>query len=157
MNVIEALMLARKLHFGQVDKIGEAYAWHCVRVMLRLPANASENEKIAALLHDAIEDCGVSGFDLEAYGVPPAAVRLVSSVTREPGQHYDEYIRSIVACGNMSVRIKRADIADNTDPMRLARLDPKDAERLSAKYRKALTILDGAVHDVKAEMTREPK
>jgi hypothetical protein len=56
MRLLDAVTLAAKLHDGQRDKNGEPYIAHCVRVMLRLPPNASLDEKIAALLHDAVED-----------------------------------------------------------------------------------------------------
>ena len=41
MTVIEAVSLAARLHGAQTDKLGEPYLGHLVRVMLRLPADAS--------------------------------------------------------------------------------------------------------------------
>jgi hypothetical protein len=40
--------------------------------------------------------------------------------------------------------VKRCDIEDNTDPERLALLDPHTRQRLVARYRSALAILDRA-------------
>ncbi|WP_326639625.1 hypothetical protein OG884_33700 [Streptosporangium sp. NBC_01755] len=38
--------------------------------------------------------------------------------------------------------MKRADIGHNSDPERLAALEPKKAESLAHRYEKALAILD---------------
>lgn len=38
--------------------------------------------------------------------------------------------------------VKRADIGHNSDPERLAALEPKKAESLAHRYEKALAILD---------------
>jgi len=50
----KAIEIARKVHDGQVDKAGKPYLDHPLPVM-----NAMDTleEKIVAVLHDAIEDC----------------------------------------------------------------------------------------------------
>lgn len=56
----EALIYALHLHFAQVRK-GTAipYASHLLAVAaLAIEAGANEDQAIAALLHDAVEDCG---------------------------------------------------------------------------------------------------
>ena len=146
MNVIDALALARELHAGQVDKAGEPYIWHPVRVMMRLPSGSSDDAKIAALLHDTIEDCGVSGAALVARGVPLAAVQIVELLTRSPAQGYEQFIRVIARFGGDPSAVKRADIEDNTDPGRMAafaRIAPAKAALLGARYREALRVLGG--------------
>ena len=56
----EALQYATELHAGQVRKVGgEPYAAHLLAVAaIALEYGANEDEAIAALLHDAIEDQG---------------------------------------------------------------------------------------------------
>lgn len=62
----EALAFASELHRDQLRKIGRVpYLSHLLRVAgLALDFGASEDVAIAALLHDAVEDCG--GMETEA-------------------------------------------------------------------------------------------
>src|SRR5260370_39001723 len=52
----DAIALAMKAHLGQKDKAGEPYILHPLRVMFRLGWDAPEAAKIAAVLHDVVED-----------------------------------------------------------------------------------------------------
>lgn len=132
MRLLDAFSLTARLHAGQLDKAGEPYIQHCVRVMFRLPIDASMDEKMAALLHDVVEDCDVSAADLVALGVPDGVVRLVGALTKQAGEPYAEFVKRALA--GPAGRIKRADIQDNSDPERLAKLPPELADRLRAKY-----------------------
>lgn len=62
----EALAFASELHREQLRKVGRVpYLSHLLRVAgLALDFGASEDVAIAALLHDAVEDCG--GMETEA-------------------------------------------------------------------------------------------
>ena len=144
MNVIDALALARELHAGQVDKAGEPYIWHPVRVMVRLPVGASQDAKIVALLHDVIEDCGATVGSLIERKVPSRIARGVLAVSRQAGEPYRDFIRSIASLGGVAAQVKLADIEDNLDAARmnvLTALDPLKAASLRQKYRDALNIL----------------
>ena len=46
-----------------------------------------------------------------------------------------------VRANEIALWVKRADIADNTDPERTALLDEETRERLAKKYAKSLTLL----------------
>jgi hypothetical protein len=146
MTPTDALGLAARLHTGQVDKAGQPYLLHPVRVMMRLPADASEDEKVAALLHDTIEDCGQTLQSLIATGVAPVAAAMVLSLTRRDGESYHDFLVRVRA-ERIAVRVKIADIDDNTAPERVALLastDPEMAQRLAAKYRDARALLTAA-------------
>ena len=54
-QLFTALDFAAKAHSGQVDKAGVSYIYHPIAVALHMN---SETGKIAALLHDVIEDSG---------------------------------------------------------------------------------------------------
>jgi hypothetical protein len=55
-----AIEVAVVCHAGQVDKNGEAYILHPLRVMLAVrEGGGSLEQQAAAVLHDVIEDCGV--------------------------------------------------------------------------------------------------
>jgi len=57
----KALTIAYTAHAGQVDKAGEPYILHPLRVMLKM---RSDEEKIVALLHDVVEDTDITLADL---------------------------------------------------------------------------------------------
>lgn len=143
MTPIGALTLAHRLHATQVDKAGRPYFLHPVRVMMRLPADATDDEKVAALLHDVIEDCGETAESLRAAGVAPGAVAMVQSLTRREGETYQAFLERVRA-ERVAVRVKLADIDDNSDPARmalLAQVDRQNALRLLAKYHGAREFL----------------
>ena len=52
-ELTKAISLACKVHYGQVDKGGQAYILHPIRVMQKF---TKDNERIAAVLHDAVEE-----------------------------------------------------------------------------------------------------
>lgn len=150
MNEFEGVDLAAGLHVNQQDKLGWPYIGHCVRVMLRLPGDATLDEKLAALFHDSIEDGKASPEYLFAKGVPHGALCIIEALTRRPDETYAEFIARIIAAGRSAIRVKLADIEDNRDPRRLAHLaefDPATATRLAAKYETAAIALTAALTD----------
>ena len=54
MNLEKAIKIAVEAHTGQVDKGGNPYILHPLRVMLSLD---TEEERIVGVLHDVVEDC----------------------------------------------------------------------------------------------------
>ena len=133
MTLDEAVTLARRFHEGAVDKAGEPYIGHPLRVMARV---STDEERLAAVLHDLLEDTDLSATDLLAAGCPPRVLRALDALTRRPDETYDEFIERVVV-DPLAVAVKRADIADNLDPDRLARLAPDRAAALRAKYHRA--------------------
>jgi (p)ppGpp synthase/HD superfamily hydrolase len=133
-----AELVARMAHAGKVDKAGEPYISHPARVVARIP-DGEHFDRAAAWLHDVVEDTDVTLDDLRGV-VSPTVVSAVDALTHREGEtrgdYYDRILRSATA-----VRVKTADIADNTDPERLALLDPVTRERLTAKYEKARELL----------------
>ena len=134
-----AATVARQAHEGQVDKAGSPYIGHPARVAARIaddPVAAS-----VAWLHDTVEDTGTTLEELRRLGFPAAVRDAVEAMTRRDGEHPDDYYRR-VARNETALRVKRADIADNSDPRRLSRLDPSLRERLESKYAHATRRLD---------------
>jgi (p)ppGpp synthase/HD superfamily hydrolase len=134
----KAIRIAVEKHAGQVEKAGRPYILHPLRVMMQM---RTDPERIVAVLHDVIEDCGVTPEWLLAEGFPREIVDAILSVSRlDKSESYDDFIRRSAA--NSTGRIvKIADLRDNLDVTRLAELTQKDLERLN-RYRKALNILD---------------
>ncbi len=137
--VVDADRFAAERHRGQTDKIGEPYIEHPRRVAARV---TTPTQKAAALLHDVLEDTGATVRDLQVAGFPTAVIEAVERLTRRTEESLEEYLRR-VAGSPVATTVKRADIADNTDPARLARIaDPAVRARLTEKYRRSIEILD---------------
>lgn len=121
-----AIELAARAHAGQVDKGGQPYILHCLRVMLQLDDNEA---RMAAVLHDIVEDTAVTYADLVAEGFPEAVVEAVRVLTKQPGESRIDAARR--AAGNeLARRVKLADNADNSTPGRIAEPTERDRARL---------------------------
>ncbi|MEU4741471.1 HD domain-containing protein [Actinosynnema sp. NPDC023658] len=136
-TVDDAVRLARAAHEGQVDKSGQPYIGHPLRVMARV---SGEHARMAAVLHDVLEDTSVTEGDLLAAGCPPEVVSTVLALSHREGESQEDYLARVLT-DPVAVEVKRADISDNTSPARLARLDPATRDRLRAKYARALDII----------------
>ena len=133
MNLEQAISIASLAHEGQLDKGGEPYILHPLRVMMKLKDN---NLRIIAILHDVIEDCGLTLDNLVSkYGVPFELARIVDILSRKEGESYDEYIERI-SKNYKALKVKLADLEDNMDLSRIKNLTQKDYDRV-AKYAKA--------------------
>lgn len=137
MSTLEkAIALAANAHAGQVDKGGEPYILHPLRVMLRLK---TAEERMAGVLHDVVEDCGVTFDDLRKQGFPEAVISGVDAVTRRDGEsYYDFVIRS--GADPIGRTVKLADLRENSDLTRLKDVNEKDRARL-VKYQRAIEKL----------------
>lgn len=123
----DAIALAMEAHRGQVDKVGQPYILHLLRVMLRLDG---EQAQMVGVLHDLVEDTGYSFDDLRALGYAEEIVQALDCLTRRSTESYEEFIER--ACANpLARRVKRADLEDNMDVRRLPSVGEKDAERLN--------------------------
>ncbi|MFC0113296.1 HD domain-containing protein [Kibdelosporangium aridum] len=134
----DAIRIAREAHAGQVDKSGKPYIDHPLRVMARVKG---AHAQMAAVLHDVIEDTSVTAADLRSQGCPENVVTAVIALSKIPGEPMPDYLRR-VAADPIAVQVKRADIGDNTDPVRLAALEEETQNRLRAKYAEAIRLLD---------------
>lgn len=126
-----AIKLAVTAHAGQVDKAGEPYILHPLRVML---AMETEEERIVAVLHDVLEDGPPSAaFAIANVGFSSNVVAALDAITCEPGEPYRDYIERC-ASDPIAKKVKLADLADNTNPERLNKLPREMGSRLLSKY-----------------------
>jgi (p)ppGpp synthase/HD superfamily hydrolase len=131
--------IAACAHDGQVDKVGGEYIVHPRSVAARVQPRSAEYVA-AALLHDVIEDSEITASDLRAEGIPGSVVDAVTLLTRtEAVAPQDYYAR--IRTNPMALAVKLADLADNTDPVRLNRLPDHTQARLRTKYRTAYQCL----------------
>jgi hypothetical protein len=68
-------------------------------------------------------------------------ITAIEAPTKRPGETLAESMAR-AAADPIANAVKRADIADNSDPVRLARLDTATAERLRQKYASSIRLLD---------------
>lgn len=132
-----AIQVARRAHEGQLDKSGRPYIAHPLRVMGAL---RDEHERMAAVLHDVVEDTTVTLADLTEAGCPAPVLAALEAISKQPGEDQQAYLAR-VAANPIALAVKRADIADNMSPDRLSRLDRDTQERLRTKYTSALRQL----------------
>jgi len=138
-DLTRAIVIAAEAHRGQVDKAGEAYILHPLRVMLHM---RTEPERIAAVLHDLLEDTGWVPEQLRAEGFSEEVLRALDHLTRREGEGYLAFVRR-AARDPVAWAVKRADLEDNMDLSRIPHPTEKDRARLE-RYRQALEILEKA-------------
>lgn len=148
------LNLVKSAFAGIKDKSGKEYYLHCVSVMNRLPNDATDDERMVALLHDIVEDTDVTLEDLRSLGYSSAVIDAVNLVTRPEGagrKAYLDWIRDIAASGNrMAIRVKIADNEDNSDPARVDTL-PEDFRSIVRRYERSLAILRPALAEIEIQ------
>ena len=137
MSTLErAIQIAAQAHAGQVDKAGQPYILHPLRVMLRVDG---DHERIAAVLHDVVEDSDVTVAQLEAEDFPPEVLDAVRALTKLPGEtRIDAAARA--ARNPVALVVKLADNAENMDLSRIASPTAKDHARLE-EYRAVRKLL----------------
>jgi (p)ppGpp synthase/HD superfamily hydrolase len=137
--------IAAEAHAGQVDKAGMPYIGHVRRVASYVdPTNT--DAVVAALLHDVIEDTNISAAELTDRGIPRAAIDAIELLTRRDDQPAATYYQQINEHPTAR-EVKLADLADNTDPDRLATLTESDRARLTQKYGGAYAALGADFDD----------
>ncbi len=142
MTLEDTLIFATALHRGQTDKAGKPYILHPLRVLNNLGLNAPLEHQMAALLHDTMEDCGVTRQMLETQGFPESVIVAVEHLTKNAAGEAD-YNKAIdrVMLNPIAVKVKLADLADNMDLSRINAPTEKDLARVE-KYQRAKARLE---------------
>lgn len=135
-----AIALATKAHEGQIDKAGKPYLDHPLFVMENV--NSLE-EKIVAVLHDAVEDSELTFEQLKSAGFPEVIVKAIEAITKIEGEAYATYLERVIA-NPIALRVKIADVTHNLDLRRISNPTEADFQRI-AKYKKVLTQLRAAL------------
>ena len=131
-----ALAIAAAAHAGQIDKAGQPYILHPIRVMLSVE---NGDERIAAILHDVVEDTPVSFDDLESEGFSAAVVHAVRALTKTEGESRIEAALRAVK-DPIARQVKLADVSDNMDLSRIPSPTEKDHAR-QEEYKRVRDIL----------------
>lgn len=148
-----AIEIATQAHQGQFDKSGKDYIEHPLRVM---EMGSTEEEKIAGVLHDVVEDSDWTFEALEAEGFSQEIIAALKCVTKlSENENYDDFIERVKK-NPLAVAVKINDLTDNMDIRRLPYLSDKDIKRLK-KYLKAYKKLIGEpVYSIYAAKQENP-
>jgi GTP diphosphokinase / guanosine-3',5'-bis(diphosphate) 3'-diphosphatase len=123
--VRQAYRYADAAHLGQLRNSGEPYITHPIAVAAQCATWKLDAQALmAALLHDAMEDCGITKADLiERFGVPVA--ELVDGLTKLDKLQFDtreenqaESFRKMLLAMARDVRVILIKLADRTHNMR---------------------------------------
>ena len=140
MSTLErAIEIATEAHKGQVDKAGNDYIGHPLRVM---DMGKTDEEKIVGVLHDVVEDTSWTFETLSAEGFAAEIIEALRCVTKtSENENYDKFIERVKK-NPLATAVKINDLTDNMDIRRLPYLSDKDVKRLK-KYLKAYKRLIG--------------
>lgn len=137
-----AIILAAEGHDGQVDKGGNPYIMHPLRLATKCN---TDDERIVAILHDIVEDTDITVDDLITLEYPQHLAFAVDCLTRRDGETYMNFIARIKN-NDLATKIKILDIKDNMDLSRIPFPSKEDESRLK-RYEKALRILENKEGD----------
>ena len=127
MSTLErAIEIAARAHAGQVDKGGAPYILHPLRLMLSV---SGAEARMAAVLHDVVEDTPITPEDLRREGFPEIVIEAVLALTKHKGETRMDAARRL-APNAVARAVKLADLRDNMDVSRLGSLTEKDRARL---------------------------
>lgn len=149
--------IAADAHAGQCDKAGQPYIGHLRRVAAYVD-QTKHHRVAAALLHDYLEDRAGTIADLHNAGIPKPVIDIVTTLDRT-GKTNDDYYAQIRQDPD-ALDTKLADLADNTDPDRLALLPEPQRDKLALKYGAAYRALGADPSDGvhrRERMSRVPR
>lgn len=131
---------ATRHHVQQVDKAGEPYIRHPIRVAFAVAHMGPEYE-LVGLFHDLVEDTACTLEDIrETWG--PVVADGVAAITHGDGEDYFETYLPRVMQNAHARAAKEADARDNIG--RLHQIsDTEKRAWLEAKYKKVLALLEG--------------
>jgi len=126
-----ALHIAVTSHKGQFDKGGKPYILHPLAVMGLL--NTTDYELMCiALLHDVVEDCGITYHGLKEAGMSDRVIMGIMCLTKSIGETYYEYKAKVMSNVD-AIKVKMVDLQHNSDITRLKGVTEKDITRM-VKY-----------------------
>lgn len=128
----KAIILATRAHQGMLDKEGNPYIFHSLRVMMTLE---KEDERVVAILHDVLKNTDLYLSDLICIGLNENQIRAIEALTRARKETYNEYIDRISE-NEIATKVKIADLIDNMNVSKIPNPTKKDYDKVK-KYKKA--------------------
>ncbi|MEG0030300.1 phosphohydrolase [Acinetobacter sp.] len=145
MSTLEkAIALAATHHAGQLDKGGQPYILHPLRLMLQF---SNPTLQIIAMLHDILEDTSTTAEDLEALGFSAEIIQAIQALTKQTGESRLEAAKR-TALNPLATQVKYVDVLDNMNLTRINNPTARDFARFE-EYKVVLEILKQAKKSVK--------
>lgn len=121
---LEALEDMYFFHQDQLDKNGQFYFYHPLRVAAHFLEINDIEAAVVAALHDVIEDTSCSiGYIAEKY--PDEIVDAVVAITKRENETYRQYIKRCCE-NNLAMKVKKQDLLDNLSDDRYNEYCPVD-------------------------------
>lgn len=141
-TIEDALRIAIEAHEGQNDLDGNPVILHPMTVAM---AGRNREEQIAGLLHDVVEDSGITFEELIRRGVDEIVVDALRLLTHDKNKMtYEEYVKQIASSGNdIAIHVKYNDLCHN-----LQRGRAGGHWSIVAKHEKALSIIEPLVKQI---------
>lgn len=137
-DVKRANILMLLVFKDKVDQNGDTYIRHLNRVAEFMKDDES---KIAALLHDLVEDTQFTLDDLKVLRFSEKIIDTIRLLTNDL-KNYDLYMQRLIDSDNiLAKRIKIADLLDNMNVNRITNPKKKDYERIQKKYLNSYKLL----------------
>ena len=147
----KAMEIAFKAHGGVLGKDGLPYIMHPLHVAEGVE---TEEETIAALLHDVVEDSDYTLEDLRAEGFPETVLEALRLLTHDDGTPYMDYVAK-AGKNELARKVKMLDLLHNMDLARMDTVTEEDVLR-AEKYEQAFALLlDGDNDWESRELTAE--
>jgi len=135
-NLETAISIAAIAHNGQVDKGGNPYILHPLRVM---QCFQNTQHQTVAVLHDLVEDTDWTFEKLRVTGFSCTIVDALDALTKRKGEGYLEFIHR-ASQNPIAKKVKLADLLDNIDLGRIPNPTPEDYARVK-KYDEAIKMI----------------
>jgi (p)ppGpp synthase/HD superfamily hydrolase len=165
-----AIEIAARAHQGQMDKSGEPYILHPLRVVAAVarawkymhPALRQELESLgyslmhlraAAALHDVIEDTNLTSRDLFYYSIDSLILPILEALTRSKDETYSQFIER-VKLHPAAIHIKLLDLQDNMNRGR-GSMTKDQHEGLLRRYAKARAKLEAYLFERIESLTED--
>ena len=133
----KAMEVAYFAHKNQLDKGGIPYIYHPIHIAEQMNDEVSV---CAALLHDVVEDTGLTFQELSDMGFPYRVIEVLKLLTHSENMSYMDYIRGIKS-DSVATAIKLCDLRHNSDLTRLDVIGEYEKMRVK-KYKEAIEFLE---------------
>lgn len=140
-----AILVAARAFDGATDRQGDPYIAHAIRVMNDVEG---EEAKVVALLHDTLEWGNLTWSELSDMGFSQRVLAAIDAMTDRDGETLSEQI-SRIRSNPLALRVKIADIRDNSQKWRTKRMEPETRDRMLSKYRDTAELLGTTLHAIR--------
>lgn len=140
-----AILMAAQAFDGRVDRQGQPYMAHAVRVMLDVDG---DDQRTVAILHDVFEWGTITLRQFVSAKFPKRVIDAVDAMTKREGESIAEHSVRVQA-SELAAAVKIADLRDNALEWRLDALPNKALRKeLVAMYRETAELLGTSLDEI---------